>query len=272
MTIYKKNKSKLGWTVQLGFVIGLHEKDKAILEIIQRYWGVGKIYKLGQKSVQYKVQSLDELEVIILHLNKFPLFSQKHADFKLFEQAFKIIKNKEHLSLEGLTKLLAIRASLNLGLSTELKSEFAHIIPITRPLVPQTKTFDPYWLVGFTSAEGCFLIDVYKAQTKLGEAVKLVFQLTQHSRDEELMNKLVEYFGCGSVHINDNILNYRVKKFSDLTDKIIPIFQKYPILGVKAQDYKDFCEVANIMKEKGHLTIEGLNQIKKIKAGMNKGR
>jgi len=116
--------------------------------------------------------------------------------------------------LEGLTKLLAIRASLNLGLSTELKSEFAHIIPITRPLVPQTKTFDPYWLAGFTSAEGCFLIDVYKAQTKLGEAVKLVFQLTQHSRDEELMNKLVEYFGCGSVHINDNILNYRVKKFS----------------------------------------------------------
>ena len=94
--------------------------------------------------------------------------------------------------MEGLTKLLAIRASLNLGLSTELKSEFAHIIPIARPLVPQTKTFDPYWLVGFTSAEGCFLIDVYKAQTKLGEAVKLVFQITQHYRDEELMDKLVE--------------------------------------------------------------------------------
>ena len=57
MTLYKKSKSKLGWTVQLGFVIGLHEKDRSILESIQTHWGAavlrkpGKIYKLGVKSI-----------------------------------------------------------------------------------------------------------------------------------------------------------------------------------------------------------------------------
>jgi len=173
--------------------------------------------------------------------------------------------------LEGFTKLLAIRASLNLGLSTELKTEFSHIIPVVRPLVIQPKVLDPQWLVGFTEAEGCFLIDIYKAQTKVGEAVRLIFQLTQHSRDEALMNRLVEFFDCGSVYSSENILNYRVKDFSNIY-KIISIFQKYPIIGVKAQNFKDFCEVAELMKNKSHLTIEGLNQIKKIKAGMNKGR
>jgi hypothetical protein len=37
-------------------------------------------------------------------------------------------------------------------------------------------------------------------------------------------------------------------------------------------DYEDFCKVAELMKNKAHLTQEGLNQILKIKDGMNKGR
>jgi hypothetical protein len=37
-------------------------------------------------------------------------------------------------------------------------------------------------------------------------------------------------------------------------------------------DYLDFVKVIELMKEKEHLTEEGLNQIRKIKAGMNRGR
>lgn len=43
-------------------------------------------------------------------------------------------------------------------------------------------------------------------------------------------------------------------------------------MGVKSLDFNDFCQVADIMKEKKHFTKEGLEQIRKIKAGMNKGR
>ena len=34
----------------------------------------------------------------------------------------------------------------------------------------------------------------------------------------------------------------------------------------------DFCKVANLMEGKLHLTKEGLDQIRKIKDGMNTGR
>lgn len=53
---------------------------------------------------------------------------------------------------------------------------------------------------------------------------------------------------------------------------MIPFFFKYPIAGIKYLDFQDFCKVANIMKEKGHLTIEGSDAILKIKEGMNTGR
>ena len=49
-------------------------------------------------------------------------------------------------------------------------------------------------------------------------------------------------------------------------------FDKYPLLGVKSKDFSDFCIMANLIKDKAHLTQEGLNKIRQIKAGMNKGR
>ena len=47
---------------------------------------------------------------------------------------------------------------------------------------------------------------------------------------------------------------------------------KYPLQGSKFLNFEDFKKVVNIMKVKGHLTKEGLDEIKLIKANMNQGR
>jgi len=44
-----------------------------------------------------------------------------------------LIKNQEHLTMEGISKIVAIKASMNIGLSDELKSAFPGIIPAQRP-------------------------------------------------------------------------------------------------------------------------------------------
>jgi hypothetical protein len=54
-------------------------------------------------------------------------------------------------------------------------------------------------------------------------------------------------------------------------DIIIPFFEKYPIQGIKSSDFPDFKKVAEILKNKEHLTSEGFNKIIEIKVGMNKG-
>ena len=128
-------------------------------------------------------------------------------------------------------------------------------------------------MAGFTSAEGCFFVLIAKSQThSTGFVVQLVFILIQHVRDEKLIKSLINFLECGKIYKRGEILEFKVFKFSDIDDKLIPLFKKYPIQGVKAQDFEDLCYVAEMMKDKKHLTSEGLEQIRQIKAGMNRGR
>ena len=136
------------------FQIGLHEKDKAILEGIKNSLRVGQIYKQGPQPVQLQVLSIKELKVILEHFYKFPLISKKRADFLLLIKVLELIDRGEHLTIEGLHKIVAIKASMNRGLSKELKLAFPDVVPVVRPLVENPKIIDPHWLAGFTSAEG----------------------------------------------------------------------------------------------------------------------
>ena len=117
--------------------IGLHLKDIAILKLIINNLGVGKINnKHGLNSVQLKVNSLDEIETVIAHLDKFPLITKKCADFLLFKEVIHLIKMKEHLTLEGLNKIVALKASMNRDLSEKLikTGEFSPVDQVDRPI------------------------------------------------------------------------------------------------------------------------------------------
>lgn len=47
------------------------------------------------------------------------------------------------------------------------------------------------------------------------------------------MKSLIDFFDCGSLSKGDDVYRYRVSKLLDLTNKVIPLLKKYPILGVK---------------------------------------
>ena len=72
--VCKNLKIRLGWEVQATLKISLHEKDRALLGMIQSSLGVGKIYKLGAESIIYKVGDGQDLLEIIAHFDKYPLF------------------------------------------------------------------------------------------------------------------------------------------------------------------------------------------------------
>ena len=77
---------------------------------------------------------------------------------------------KEHLTDEGLEKIVALKASMNLGLSQKLKFAFSHVVPINRPIVKTPDNFTPNGVAWFASAEGCFMIRIKKSQTGPGGA------------------------------------------------------------------------------------------------------
>jgi hypothetical protein len=86
------------------------------------------------------------------------------------------------------------------------------------------------------------------------------------------LRNIAKFLDCGFIQESTQIVNLLCKKFSDIEEKIIPFFDKYPLLGSKRLDYTDFYKVFKLMKNKSHLTLKGLNEIQIIKAGMNRGR
>lgn len=132
----------MGYQVQAMFNIALHKKDHNLLQIIQNFFGVGKITKHGDTTLQYTVKSLSDLQVIISHFEKYPLQSEKWGDYTLFKQAIDLIKVKAHLNKEGFNKILCIKASLNLGFNADLNLVFPDIKAVKRPQVASKNSLD----------------------------------------------------------------------------------------------------------------------------------
>lgn len=84
---------------------------------------------------------------IVEHFENYPLITQKCGDYLLFREAVQLMLRKEHqLSPpRGLVeKILAIKASMNIGLSKKLQAVFPNINPVARPLINTQKISHPF--------------------------------------------------------------------------------------------------------------------------------
>jgi len=237
--------------------------------------GAGAIYFARKgEFVNYIISSIKDLNKLILHLEKYPLLTQKSADLFLFKQILDLINNKAHLTVEGLNKIVNLKASMNLGLSDKLKSEFPRYRAVERPVINcENAIINPSWLSGFVSAEGNFDVRTPKTNSKTGYRVQLRFRITQHFRDIKLMERLVKYLGGGKVYkYTQSGVHLSIVDFSLITQRIIPLFKVNPLVGVKSLDYIDWCKIHELMVNGSHLTLEGMNSIRDIKLGMNRGR
>jgi hypothetical protein len=77
------------------------------------------------------------------------LLTQKAADFILFKQVVDIMSKRNHFSIESLKQIINIKATMNLGLSDNLKTEFSQYIPVERPNILINQIPDLNWLFGF---------------------------------------------------------------------------------------------------------------------------
>ena len=186
-----------------------------------------------------------------------------------------MIDKDKHLNINSIQEIINIRASLNKGLSDKLKARFSLTVKVERPAISMPKKINYYWFAGFFSAEGCFNITIYKPKKiNMKYYVTLEMAIGQHSKDELLIKNLHKFLKCGNTfkYSNEDFIRLRVRNFKDIYHKIIPLFKKYKIEGIKYLDFQDFCEVAELINKKAHLTLEGYEQIKIIKSRMNKAR
>lgn len=272
--IIKNKKIKRGWGVKTEFKICLHIKDIELLKLVRSFFkDVGSFTILKKnESIFYAVQSSKDLNnYIISHFEKYSLLINRLGDFKIFKTVVEMICRKEHLTNEGLMRIVNLKASIHWGLSEELKQDLPNLIPISRPLNSNTEIKDPNWLVGFIEGEGCFYVFVYKSKIKVGSAIQFYLKIVQHSCDIKLRDKLVQYLGCGTIH-KGNVITFTVTIFNDIVNIFLPFFNKYLLQGTKQLDFLSFYKIVRLMIKKAHLTAKGQNKIILIKNEMNTKR
>ncbi|GAA4828366.1 hypothetical protein GCM10023220_71590 [Streptomyces ziwulingensis] len=115
------------------------KKDRSTLEELINYFGGGGIRNLDHNNLRFYIESLKDLTAVINHFDKYPLFTKKQEDYLLFKQVFYLFKNKNHLTMEELKQVIAIKALLrNKGLSDSLLEAFPDITPATIPVTDTT--------------------------------------------------------------------------------------------------------------------------------------
>jgi len=276
ISIYKRKETN-NWQINPSFQLWLDSKDLKTLNELKDFFGVGTVSTRKNKNVvSFTINKLNDLvEVVIPHFSKFQLQTQKNFDFKSWAQIVDLIKNKKHLTPEGVMEIFSLKSILNKGLSKNIKS-LKNIKILERPLglidYEDFKTIDPNWISGFTAGDGNF--DIKITPRTSGHQVELRFRITQHIKDAHLLGLIAKYLGCGKVVNRSNGLacDLVIQTFPENLNKIIPFFSLWPIKTIKERDFKDFSLAADIVKSKRHLNPEGLAKIRVLKSKMNKNR
>ncbi len=116
MIMLRKSKDyRLGWKVSLSFNVS--NRDKVILALFKRYLQCGTLRERKDGVWYFEVNNLNSIkENVIPFFKKYRFLSaKKKRDFSYFVKAFEIVESGEHLTKEGIEKLLSIRKKMNDG-------------------------------------------------------------------------------------------------------------------------------------------------------------
>lgn len=103
------------------FRVSQHERDLKLMELIIKFFGTGSLYKYNGKSAVSLtiVNTSDIISIIIPFFNKYPLVGVKLLDYQDWCEISQLIKDGNHLTVEGLNKIRDIKSRMNTGRSFE---------------------------------------------------------------------------------------------------------------------------------------------------------
>src|SRR5213592_442179 len=106
-----------------------------------------------------------------------------------------------------------------------------------------SREFLSAYISGYADGEGCFSISIApRATLAVGWEVRPSFSVSQNQNRAEVLHVLQAYFGCGSIRPDrsDKTLKWETRRLEDLLERVIPHFERYPLLSSKRYDFDRF--------------------------------
>lgn len=131
-----------------------------------------------------------------------------------------------------------------------------------------------FFIAGFVEGEGSFNVSLRrKADYKVSWQVVMSFNVSQ--KDPTLLKIIQKELGCGIIKMRkrDGLFSYDATNPVDIIHKVIPFFERYPVLSVsKRKNFSIFCQIARLMEKGDHRNSDGLRKILILRETINEGK
>lgn len=114
VSIFKSNRTKIGYAIQLIFKITQNKRDKNLLELIAKFFNCGSIHSHGENAFDFTVSKFsDNLNIIIPMFKIHPIQGIKQLEYQDFFNVAALIDKGKHLTEDGLAEILLIKDRMN---------------------------------------------------------------------------------------------------------------------------------------------------------------
>ena len=142
--------------------------------------------------------------------------------------------------------------------------------------VNQQERLDSY-IAGYVDGEGSFHVAVQRnPTTSAGWQLVPEFRVSQNAERRQVLDLIRSRLDCGRIRANhrgsaDTSLVFVVRNRNDLLVKVIPFFERHPLLSAKQEEFVTFSAIVRAMARGEHLDRERFRSIRAIAVSMNGG-
>jgi len=135
-----------------------------------------------------------------------------------------------------------------------------------------SREFCSAYISGYVDGEGCFTVSISpRAKLRVGWEVRPSFSVSQNGDRAEVLYALQAYFGCGSIRPDrsDKTLKWETRRLEDILERVVPHFERWPLMSGKHHDFERFASVCRLMAAGEHRSRTGLAEIVELARGIN---
>jgi len=135
-----------------------------------------------------------------------------------------------------------------------------------------SREFLSAYISGYVDGEGCFTVSISpRATLAVGWEVRPSLSVSQNGDRAEVLQLIQDHLGCGSIRPDrsDKTLKWETRRLEDILVRVIPHFERYPLLSGKRLDFKCFASVCRSMATGRHRTPAGMVDIVELATRMN---
>ena len=142
--------------------------------------------------------------------------------------------------------------------------------------VNQQERLEAY-IAGFVDGEGCFHVAIQRnPSTRSGWQLVPEFRISQDVRRAQVLDLARRRIGCGLLRenhrgSNDHTYVLVVRRRKDLLERVIPFFERNPLLSCKHKEFETFALIVRAMERGEHLVDAGFERLAAQALDMNGG-